>query len=96
MECPRCGSVLADGAVAPPRCQCGWDPGEARKAGLRIFLAGLILDVTGTLLLAYSILKDRAYLPAGIGLMMVGGSVLALGAIRMARGAAQNQKGRGS
>jgi len=48
------------------------------------FLAGLGLDLLGTLLLAYSLIVDRSLLPAGIALM-TGGVVLVVTGILAAR-----------
>jgi hypothetical protein len=96
MECPRCGALLGEAGGKPARCACGWNPaGAALQASLKLLIPGLLLDLSGTLLIVYSVVNARSYVALGVILMVAGSMLLVAGARRISA-AAQIRKEPGS
>jgi len=80
MPCPSCGALL-DASRSPSRCSCGWSQESARGRALKLLAAGACGDLLGTTLLVWSVLQDRALLPAAVALLAAGGALLVLGLV---------------
>jgi hypothetical protein len=88
MECPRCGALLGQVGGRAVRCACGWNPsGDALRASLKLLIPGLLLDLSGTLLIVYSVVSARTYVALGVILMVAGSVLLVAGARRISAAA---------
>jgi len=87
MRCPSCGIELVEQPGKALHCACGWRE-ESPHAARRLLAFGIVLDLLGTLLLAYLLINELAATLwiALAGALMAGGVVLiVMGALKQQR-----------